>query len=59
MTLLHSGGSKGYGDNWARAFGEPEKASSKKKTVAKSHGSPMKKASNKKVAAKQSAKKKK
>lgn len=62
MTVLHTGATRDYSENWARAFGGPaksrvatQKKSATKKSVGKS--APVKKATRQTTVAKKSPKK--
>ncbi|MGI9497338.1 MAG: hypothetical protein ACR2NK_14875 [Mariniblastus sp.] len=48
MTILRSGTTKKYSDNWSSAFGEKKKKVTKKKTAAKSKKVKQKKSPTKK-----------
>jgi hypothetical protein len=54
MTILHSGTSRDYADNWAKAFGAKKKKTAVPKTEAKPkrHAKPKKQAAMKKKAKK-------
>jgi len=60
MTVLHSGSTGKYSDNWESAFGKPKKkrVATKKKATSKKAGAAKKSTKKKTAAAKKSTKKK-